>query len=211
MNKKSIFYITLILIFALSSLGFSNKNNTIYKDSDINKYLEEQQIEMNIMMKEMKDIKPSGDSAKDFLNAMIPHHKAAVEMSKSLLKYGGQNNTIKKIAEDTINNQSKEIEQMKDMIKNIDAGTEKDEKNEQGYLEEYNNMHNDNMHDNNKSHSDSVDKAYAIEMIKHHKMAIDMSNVVLKYTDNKEVIDMANNIIETQKGEIKQMEDFINK
>lgn len=84
MNKKSIFYITLILVFTLMNLGFNSKNNTIYEDNNIKKYLDQEHY------------KHTGYPAIDFLYGMIPHHKAAVEMSKSLLKYGGQNAEIKK-------------------------------------------------------------------------------------------------------------------
>ena len=84
-----------------------------------------------------------------------------------------------------------------------------DEKKEQDYLKEYKNLF--NKHNNNDiSNVNSVDKAFAMEMIKHHEMAVSMSEMVLKYTDNKDVVDVAQNIIETQKDEIKQMREIIN-
>ncbi|KGJ49629.1 hypothetical protein KD33_06565 [Clostridium sp. NCR] len=164
---------------------------------------------MSIMMEDMKNIKHTGDTAIDFLYGMIPHHKAAIEMSESLLKYGGENAEIKKIAESIITNQSKEIEQMKDMIKRIELNPKVDEKKEQDYFKKYNNLL--NKHKNNDmSNVNSVDKAFAMEMIKHHEMAVSMSEIVLKYTDNKDVVDLAQNIIESQKAEIKQMREIIN-
>lgn len=165
---------------------------------------------MSIMMKEMNDVKPTGDVDIDFLEEMIPHHMDEVEMSNSLLKYGGKDESIKKLAEDIINNQSKEIEQMKDMIKNMEASNHKDEEKEQKYLEEYNKMFNKDMNHYDKRNVYSVDKAFAIGMVKYHKMANDMSEIILKYTDNKDVINMANDIIKNENDEIKQMEDFVN-
>ncbi|WP_148551141.1 DUF305 domain-containing protein [Paraclostridium bifermentans] len=209
MNKKSIFYITVILVCMFASLGFSKKNSVIYEDDNIKKYLNEQKSEMSIMMEDMKNIKHTGDPAIDFLYGMIPHHKAAIEMSESLLKYGGENAEIKKIAENIITNQSKEIEQMEDMIKRMELNPNVDEKKEQDYLKEYKNLL--NKHNNNDmSNVDSVDKAFAMEMIKHHEMAVSMSEIVLKYTDNKDVVALAQNIIESQKAEIKQMREIIN-
>lgn len=209
MNKKSIFYITVILVCVFASLGFSKKNNIVYKDYNIKKYLNEQKSEMSTMMEDMKNIKHTGDPAIDFLYGMIPHHKAAIEMSESLLKYGGENAEIKKIAENIIANQSKEIEQMEDMIKRMELNPKVDEKKEQDYFKKYNNML--NKHKNNDmSNVNSVDKAFAMEMIKHHEMAVSMSEIVLKYTDNKDVVDLAQNIIESQKAEIKQMREIIN-
>ncbi|OSB12637.1 hypothetical protein B2H97_03310 [Paraclostridium bifermentans] len=164
---------------------------------------------MSTMMEDMKNIKHTGDPAIDFLYGMIPHHKAAIEMSESLLKYGGENTEIKKIAENIITNQSKEIEEMKDMIKRMELNPKIDEKKEQDYFKEYNNLL--NKHKNNDmSNVNSVDKAFAMEMIKHHEIAVSMSEIVLKYTDNKDVVDLAQNIIESQKAEIKQMREIIN-
>lgn len=209
MNKKSIFYITVILVCVFASLGFSKKNSVVYKDDNIKKYLNEQKSEMSTMMEDMKNIKHTGDPAIDFLYGMIPHHKAAIEMSESLLKYGGENAEIKKIAKNIITNQSKEIEEMEDMIKRMELNPNVDEKKEQDYFKEYNNML--NKHKNNDmSNVNNVDKAFAIEMIKHHEMAVYMSEIVLKYTDNKDVADLAQNIIESQKAEIKQMREIIN-
>lgn len=209
MNKKSIFYITVLLVCVFASLGFSKKNSIVYKDDNIKKYLNEQKSEMSTMMEDMKNIKHTGDPAIDFLYGMIPHHKAAIEMSESLLKYGGENAEIKKIAENIITNQSKEIEEMKDMIKRMELNPNVDEKKEQDYLKEYKNLF--NKHNNNDiSNVNSVDKAFAMEMIKHHEMAVSMSEIVLKYTDNKDVVDLAQNIIESQKDEIKQMREIIN-
>lgn len=209
MNKKSIFYITVLLVCVFASLGFSKKNSIVYKDDNIKKYLNEQNSEMSTMMEDMKNIKHTGDPAIDFLYGMIPHHKAAIEMSESLLKYGGENAEIKKIAENIITNQSKEIEEMKDMIKRMELNPNVDEKKEQDYLKEYKNLF--NKHNNNDiSNVNSVDKAFAMEMIKHHEMAVSMSEIVLKYTDNKDVVDLAQNIIESQKDEIKQMREIIN-
>lgn len=209
MNKKSIFYITALLVCVFASLGFSKKNSIVYKDDNIKNYLSEQKSEMNTMMEDMKNIKHTGDPAIDFLYGMIPHHKAAIEMSESLLKYGGEKAEIKKIAENIITNQSKEIEQMEDMIKRMELNPKVDEKKEQDYFKEYNNML--NKHKNNDmSNVNNVDKAFVMEMIKRHEMAVSMSEIVLKYTDNKDVADLAQNIIESQKAEIKQMKEIIN-
>ena len=66
--------------------AFNQKNSTAYGEDNLTKYLNEQSSEMSTMMENMKSIKPTGDVALDFLYGMIPHHKAAIEMSKSLLK-----------------------------------------------------------------------------------------------------------------------------
>ena len=162
MNKKSKLYTIAILVCVFTVLGFNQKNSTAYGEDNLTKYLNEQSSEMSTMMENMKSIKPTGDVALDFLYGMIPHHKAAIEMSKSLLKYGGENEQIKEIAENIVKGQSEEIDQMKNMIKCIESNPQIDEKKEQEYLKEYNKMFAKNMNEKDKSKINSVDKAFAI-------------------------------------------------
>lgn len=210
MNKKSKLYTIAILVCVFTVFGFNQKNSTAYGEDNLTKYLNEQSSEMSTMMENMKSIKPTGDVALDFLYGMIPHHKAAIEMSKSLLKYGGENEQIKEIAENIVKGQSEEIDQMKNMIKCIESNPQIDEKKEQEYLKEYNKMFAKNMNEKDKSKINSVDKAFAIGMIKHHEMAITMAQDVLKYTNNQDIINLANNIIKSQNSEIIKMKEFIN-
>lgn len=202
MTKKTKIYIMLVLFISLMSLGFTNK------DTNLTKYLNEQNSQMSTMMKAMKNIKHTGDTAIDFLYGMIPHHEAAVEMSQSLIKYGGENDKIKKIAQNIISSQSKEIAEMEVMIKEMELSPQVDKSKESEYLKEYNNMLS-NMNSHNLDSGNSVDEAFTIGMIKHHKMAIDMAESILKYTNNQKIIDMANNIIKAQGEEIKQMKEIL--
>lgn len=70
---------------------------------------------MQKMHKEMMDMKMSGDPEIDFMQMMIPHHQGAIDMSKIYLKHG-TNPGIRARAEKIISEQSKEIEEMKDLI-----------------------------------------------------------------------------------------------
>lgn len=67
---------------------------------------------MMVMMKGMNTIKLSNNIDTDFVALMIPHHQSAVEMAKAYLPYAN-NPEIKKIAEDIIASQTKEIEWLK--------------------------------------------------------------------------------------------------
>ena len=69
------------------------------------------------MMTDMKNYPMNGDASHDFAASMIPHHKAAVEMAKTLLQDKNANADLKKMAESIIDSQSKEIQQLETFLK----------------------------------------------------------------------------------------------
>lgn len=66
------------------------------------------------MMKGMS-MKMTGDPDVDFINGMIPHHQAAIDMAQVELKYGKDEET-RKLAQDIIKAQESEIAQMKEWL-----------------------------------------------------------------------------------------------
>lgn len=64
------------------------------------------------MHKDMNVVKPTGNTDKDFVLNMVPHHEGAVAMAKVQLEHG-KDPELRKLAEDIIKAQDKEIEFMK--------------------------------------------------------------------------------------------------
>jgi hypothetical protein len=57
------------------------------------------------------EIKPSGDIDRDFVEMMVPHHQAAIDMAVAVLRYG-RNPQIKRLAQEIIVTQQEEIAAM---------------------------------------------------------------------------------------------------
>ncbi|WP_284943611.1 CopM family metallochaperone [Acidisoma cladoniae] len=66
---------------------------------------------MQTMMKNM-DVKPTGNTDKDFVSMMMPHHQGAIDMAKVELEYG-KDPMLRKMAADIVTAQEKEIGEMK--------------------------------------------------------------------------------------------------
>lgn len=72
--------------------------------------------EANAKMHQDMAIAYSGDTDVDFIRGMIPHHQGAVEMAKIELAYG-TDPEARKLAEDIIAAQEREIAWMQDWLK----------------------------------------------------------------------------------------------
>lgn len=69
---------------------------------------------MEGMMTKMNSMKMTGNTDRDFVMMMIPHHESAVKMAQAELLHGKQVK-LKKMAEKMISNQSKEIDEFKSL------------------------------------------------------------------------------------------------
>lgn len=58
------------------------------------------------------EIKPSGDIDHDFVEMMVPHHQAAIDMAVAVLRYG-RNPQIRRLAQEIIVTQQQEIAAMR--------------------------------------------------------------------------------------------------
>jgi uncharacterized protein (DUF305 family) len=68
------------------------------------------------MMAAMQAIQPTGDTDRDFVLMMIPHHRGAIDMAKAELEQG-KDETLRAMAEGIITAQEKEIGEMEAWLK----------------------------------------------------------------------------------------------
>ena len=65
-------------------------------------------------------------------------------------------------------------------------------------------------HSHNNENYEHIDMAFAEGMMEHHQMAVDMAEIIIKYGEDEQVKKLAENIIDTQKKEIEEMNNFLN-
>ncbi len=139
------------------------------------------------------------ESERAFLEGMIPHHQEAVDTAKEVVARGGSTPEIKKLAEDIIVAQEKEIADMKGWYQSW-YGT--------AYVENpdaYKPM----MRDLSTLRGAELDKVFLEDMVMHHMGAIMMAKSVAPHIEHQEITDLAKAIIETQTVEIQLMQRLI--
>ena len=140
-----------------------------------------------------------------FIDAMVPHHRGAVEMAEVALE-NAEHEEIKQNSKEIVSAQEAEIEELKG-IKQEEFGTSRVPMDvERGQMEEM------GMTADPRSLADEepFDKAFIGAMIPHHRSAIQMANVALDKSDNPRIEELAGEIVEAQEREISQMQTWRN-
>lgn len=168
--------------------------------------------EYNDSMTTMHDEMMAGMNYNDpdnaFAHGMLGHHIGAVDMAEIQLKYG-TDAEMRQLAQEIIDAQQPEIEQMQTWLdNNPDAAepTADTEAMQQAYADGMDAMHGDMM----LGIADpDPDMAFARGMLPHHVGAVDMAEVQLEYGSDEEMRQLAQEIIDAQQAEIEQMRNWI--
>ncbi len=150
-----------------------------------------------------------------FIEQMIPHHEDAITMAK-LAQTKAQRPEVKELANDIIDSQGKEINQMKDWYKawfGKEVPQDNQVMNQHGMMGTSNNTHMGMMGDasdmTNLEKSTDFDRAFVEEMIPHHQMAVMMASMLKNGTERPEMKKLADDIIGAQTKEIDQMRQWL--
>ena len=141
-----------------------------------------------------------------FIDAMVPHHREAIEMAKAAQARGLTQPDLEKITNDIISSQQREIDQMLDwreqwfgspklgpVLPGVLGVPESELGMEHGSADEV-------------AGAVDVDAKFAEMMIGHHDGAIAMAEAARERGQHEEVKDLAEAIIEAQEREIGIME-----
>jgi len=135
-----------------------------------------------------------------FIDAMVPHHRGAVEMAEVALE-NAEHEEIRRLAENVVSTQEAEIEALKE-TKKEEFGTSR-VPTEMGAGQ----MEGMGMMEDPRSLADEepFDKAFIEAMIPHHRSAIRMASVALDTSDHPRIKDLAGEIVGAQEREISQL------
>ncbi len=208
--------ILMIPLFALGVAGATTKNsiNAPVKVSSFtvttgNLQRDPLMGSMDKMMKEMHGQPMKGNTDLDFAAMLKIHHQGAVDMSKTELQQG-KDAMMKKMAQEIITKQTKEIGQLTALISSLQSAPKNydpaNKKSGAGKAMEDNMM---GMMKMGKMSMSSPDHEFADMMIKHHQDGILMFKSILSYCKNNKLRSMAQMGIAEQTKDIQQMQQWM--
>lgn len=149
-----------------------------------------------------------------FIEQMIPHHEDAITMAELALTRA-QRPEVKQLAQNIIDSQGTEIEQMRGWYKDwfgreLPTGDE--------VMTQHGMMGSEGMHMGMMGNESDVqrleeaidfDRAFVEHMIPHHQMAVMMASMLKNGSQRPEMRQMADDIIAAQTAEIDQMREWL--
>ncbi|WP_062222141.1 DUF305 domain-containing protein [Aureimonas sp. D3] len=117
MNRTSI---ALSVLLAVTSVPAFAQDHSAHSGA----HSEASQAYMQAMKRmdaDMSAMPMSGQPGVDFARMMIPHHQSAIDMANAYLASGENDPTIRKIAEDVVASQEREIGELRDWLKSKGA------------------------------------------------------------------------------------------
>ena len=220
---------TIILIVILSVAAFvlaacpstpMNMNaNTPMNNANAPMNMNGNSMPSNMPMKDdsnmpgMSDMKSSPNAASapydlQFIDTMTMHHQGAIDMAKMALEKS-QNADLKKFAQKIIDDQNKEIAQMKEWRgKWFKDKPEAMNMEMSGMKDSMKMMMGEDMKKMQAASGKECDLMFLDMMTPHHQGAITMAKEALTKTEKPEIKTLSNNIIKAQEAEIKQMADW---
>lgn len=226
---KKVIYLGLVLISALAVLGTAcTQSGNVNTSSSMNQNMmnhngmtsgnmanhNSMTMNSNAAMQDMMSTMKSDPNAASapydlqFIDTMSVHHQGAVEMAGIALKKS-QNAELKAFAQKIIDDQQKEIAQMKAWREKWYAGKAPAKNMEMsGMMDSMKMMAGDRMKMMEAMNGKDFDIHFLDMMTPHHTGAVTMAKEALTKAEQPELKTLANQIIKSQEAEIKMMADW---
>lgn len=164
----------------------------------------------NTMLEAMSQGMQTDNADMAFVQSMIAHHTAALQLAQIELKYG-RDEQLRKLAEDSLIAQSNEIRWLQNWLKhnkNVGKPTASPATlaKEPSYTGSLKQMYQQMLA---ASAIDDPDEAFRQTLIPHHKGAMAMAQIELKYGKDDKIRQLADRTIETQQAEINTLRHWL--
>lgn len=183
-------------------------NKAVLLSKNTRNYLETYRCILEEMICSMTHAGLCDSISHNFIVQMIPHHKAAIQMSENILKYT-TNIEIEQIAAHIITEQTKSISNMERILSCCSRKTNS-EKELYTYQKEVDKVFQTMFRCmQNTEAVNSIDCNFLQEMIPHHEGAVAFSETALQYCICPELAPILKSIIHSQKEGICRMQDLM--
>lgn len=214
---KKGYFLGLFLMLAIIAFGAAcgNSSNVDHSKMDHNT-MDHNSMPMNSNMDHnsmnhsaMKSDPNAANAPYDlqFIDTMIHHHEGAVEMAEAVVKKSS-NEDLKKFAQKIIDDQKKEIAQMKEWREKWFAGAARAINMEMAGMADSMKPMDDGMKKMETATGKEFDTLFLEMMIPHHQGAVTMAKEALQKSQRAEIKTLADAIIKAQEAEIKQMNEW---
>lgn len=172
------------------------------------KYLDTFSCILEDMIRGMTSAKLTDSISYNFMVQMIPHHRAAIEMSRNLLQYTTCI-PLQDIALGIVEEQTKSIADMEKIL--CACGRQKNSGQDLCRFQKRMNQIMETMflHMRDAYGDNQLNADFMREMIPHHRGAVEMSQNTLEYNICPGLIPVLNAIIVSQERGIRQMEKLL--
>ncbi len=160
------------------------------------------------MIKGMESARLTDSISQNFIAQMIPHHRAAIQMSENVLQYPIEP-ALRKIAENIITAQTQSIEDMQNALCCCRQQTNPCQ-DIRLYRREFQNIVSVMFQEMNTAKAtNNISDTFMREMIPHHRGAVRMSENALRYCVCPQLVPILNAIITSQLRGIDEMEELL--
>lgn len=208
---KTLFLLITVAVFCLacSPNADVNSHSTMDHNGMNHNEMTQTNAPMNHNAMDHSQMKSAPDAASapfdlQFIDTMIAHHQSAIDMANQAAT-NTNNAELKKFAVQIFNDQTREINQMKDWREKWFAGQPSALNMEMPGMRESMQME---MNALNNARDKDFDNEFIRLMIPHHEGAVAMAREALTKAEHAEIKTLASQIIKAQEAEIKMLRDW---
>ena len=160
---------------------------------------------MNTMLKNMAEMKMTGDFDIDFANMLLVHHHGVVDMTQIEISTGADEK-VKTIAQSIRDKQKKEIKELQEFLNHHKPVKETSDDPNEEILTSIKNLR---AKIKSIQWSGQTDKDFVLLMISHHECAMDLATQEVLTGHHVKLKLMSQNLIADQKKEIAELRKWL--